>query len=408
MTDAPAGRGPKKTSAQQMREWTGPALFSFGFRPFFFGAGVWAGLAMLAWISMLTGVLDLPTAFLPLDWHAHEFLFGYLGAVVAGFLLTAVPNWTGRLPIVGWRLAGLAAFWLLGRVAVLGSVYLSPLVVALADLSFLVLLAATLGREIVSGGNWRNLPVVGLLGLLIVANGLYHYQAAQGDVAAQGAGLRLGLGTAVMLISLIGGRIVPSFTRNWLARRRQTGLPVPFAGFDKAVLAISGATLLLWVVLPDYPLTGAALLAIGVLHLIRLARWSGGHTLAEPLVWILHLAYAFVPLGALALGVAILAPGVMDAPAAQHLWMAGAIGMMTMAVMTRATLGHSGRALSAGRGTTAIYLTLLVSVLARLAFGFWPGATWLIDLAGAGWIAAYGGFVILYGPLFLRRRQRRG
>jgi len=135
------------TTTEQMRAWTGPAILTFGFRPFFFGAAVWAVLAMALWVPMLSGHLMLPTTFDPVSWHAHEFLFGYLGAVVAGFLLTAVPNWTGRLPIVGWRLGMLAGLWLVGRVAVAVSAGLPDVLVAMADLAFPVVFAFLIARE---------------------------------------------------------------------------------------------------------------------------------------------------------------------------------------------------------------------------------------------------------------------
>ena len=215
------------TTAEQMRAWSGPALLTYGFRPFFLGAGIWAALAMALWIPMLSGHIALPTRFDPVSWHAHEFLYGYLSAVVAGFLLTSVPNWTGRLPIVGWPLGGLFALWLIGRLAVAVSSVLPVWLAAAADLSMLVALAAVLTREIVAGKNWRNLMVLGLLGVLILGNGVFHFEAARGDYAAQGYGLRLGLGAGLMLIAVIGGRIVPSFTRNWLVRRGEGKLPVP-------------------------------------------------------------------------------------------------------------------------------------------------------------------------------------
>jgi uncharacterized protein involved in response to NO len=175
---------------------------------------------MALWVPMLSGHIALPTAFDPVSWHAHEFLFGYLGAVIAGFLLTAVPNWTGRLPVVGWPLGGLAALWLAGRVAVMFSAGLPPFLVAAVDLAFPAVLAAVIGREIVAGKSWRNLVVLGLLAVFAAGNMLFHWEAARGDYAAQGHGLRLGLGAGVMMIAVIGGRIVPSFTRNWLARVR--------------------------------------------------------------------------------------------------------------------------------------------------------------------------------------------
>jgi uncharacterized protein involved in response to NO len=391
------------TTTEQMRAWTGPAILTFGFRPFFFGAAVWAALAMALWVPMLSGHLTLPTAFDPVSWHAHEFLFGYLGAVVAGFLLTAVPNWTGRLPIVGWRLGMLAGLWLAGRVAVGVSGGVPALPVAMVDLVFPVVFALLISREIVAGKNWRNLIVLAMLGVFIIGNALFHWEAAKGDYAAHGYGLRLGLGAGVMMIAVIGGRVVPSFTRNWLVKRRSAVLPVaPMQSFDKGALATLLVALLLWVVLPFGTLTGLALAVAGVLHARRLARWAGHRTFAEPLVTVLHAGYAFVPLGALSLAAEILLPGSFGMAGAQHFWMAGAIGLMTLAVMTRATLGHTGQALTAGAGTVAIYLALTLSVFTRVAGGVWPEFSGPLHIvAGLSWIVAFGGFAVVYGALLV-------
>lgn len=399
-----------ETTAERMRAWSGPAILTYGFRPFFLGAAVWAVLAMVLWVPMLSGRMTLPTAFDPVSWHAHEFLYGYLGAVIAGFLLTAVPNWTGRLPIVGWRLGVLAALWLAGRLAVMGSVHLPAALVATIDLAFPVVLAAAIGREIVAGRNWRNLVVLGMLAFLTAGNALYHWEAARGGYAAQGAGLRLGLAAAIMMIAVIGGRIVPSFTRNWLAKRGPGRLPAPpMQGFDRLALAALLVSLILWVALPDRVITGAVLLLAGVLHIVRLARWAGHRTLAEPLVTVLHAGYAFLPLGALALGTEIAAPGLFGMAAAQHLWMGGAIGLMTLAVMTRATLGHTGQPLAAGPGTVAIYAALVSAVAARVAAGVWPDdATILHLVSGVSWLAAFASFAVLYGRLLLRRPAVEG
>ncbi|GGD31208.1 NnrS family protein [Sinisalibacter lacisalsi] len=395
-------------TADRMRAWKGPVLFSYGFRPFFLGAAIWAVLAMALWLPMLSGAVTLPTAFDPVSWHAHEFLFGYLGAVVAGFLLTAVPNWTGRLPIVGWPLAGLAALWLLGRLAVAVSAWFAPVFVALVDLAFPLALALTTGREIVLGRNWRNLIVLGMVAVFTLANAVFHWEAARLDYAAQGAGLRIGLAAAIMMIAVIGGRIVPAFTRNWLMQRRGGRLPVPpMQGFDKMALAVLLAALLLWTAAPAHALTGAVLLLAGALQLLRLARWAGDRTMAEPLLTVLHVGYLFLPLGALALGAETLAPGLVGMAAAQHVWMAGAVGLMTLAVMTRSTLGHTGKALTAGPGTVAIYAAIVIAVLGRVAAGHWPeAATALHVLSGLGWIAAFGGYAIVYGRLLLLLRPR--
>lgn len=394
------------TTAERMRAWRGPAILSFGFRPFFLGAALWAALAMAFWILALTGIYILPTSFDPVTWHAHEFLFGYLAAVVAGFLLTAVPNWTGRLPVVGWPLGGLFALWIAGRFAIAVSAVLPPMAVALIDLAMPAALVACLAREIIAGRNWRNLIVLALLCAFTFANAVFHWEAARGGFAAEGYGLRLGLATAMMLIAVIGGRIVPSFTRNWLARRKPGRLPAsPMQCFDKLALLILLLALSAWIAAPAAAPTAAALILAGALHLLRLVRWAGDRTLAAPLLWVLHLGFLFLPLGALALATAILLPDLLSAAAAQHLWMAGAIGVMTMAVMTRATLGHTGQELTAGRGTVALYLALLVAVASRLAAGAWEEqAVALHMLSGLAWIGAFSGFVLLYGPALLRPR----
>ena len=393
------------TTSDRMRAWTGPAILTYGFRPFFLGAAIWAALAMVLWVPMLAGRLELPTAFDPVSWHSHEFLFGYLQAVVAGFLLTAVPNWTGRLPIVGWPLGFLFALWIAGRLAVMFSAGMPALLVAFVDLAFPIVLAATIAREIVAGRNWRNLIVLALLIVLFAGNLLFHLEAAGGGYAAQGAGLRTGLAAAIMIIAVIGGRIVPSFTRNWLVRLDKGALPAPpMQAFDRISLLVLLAALVLWIFLPQDMVTGAGLTLSGVLHLVRLARWAGYRTFAEPLVAVLHIGYAFLPLGALALGAEILVPGGTGMAAAQHVWMAGAIALMTLAVMTRATLGHTGQKLSAGPRTVAIYAAVVASVLARLAGGIWPeGSMILYTLAGLFWIGAFGGYAIFYGRLLLQR-----
>ncbi len=390
-----------QTSAAQRRAWQGPAIFSYGFRPFFLFGALWVVLGMLVWLAALSGALDVPSRFDNVAWHAHEFLFGYLSAVLAGFLLTAVPNWTGRLPLVGWPLAALFALWVAGRMAVFFSATLPAPAAPIMDLAFPLVLGGVILREIVAGKNWRNLIILALLAVFILANGLFHLEALRSGPAAQGFGLRLGLATAVMMISVIGGRIVPSFTHNWMAR---SGTPVrptaPMQGFDKLVLLLSIVVLSLWVMQPEETHTGLALIVMGALHLARLVRWKGHHTLRDPLVWILHGAYAFVPLGAVALGLTQLTGGSGTA-GAQHLWMAGAIGAMTLAVMTRATLGHTGQPLRAGRMTVAIYLSLFGSVVARLVVPVWWDMTYV---SGVLWLVAFSGFVLTYGPLLMRAK----
>lgn len=379
-------------------------FFSLGFRPFFLGAAIWAVLVMALWLAQMFDVLALPIGFDPVSWHAHAFLFGYLSAVIAGFLLTAVPNWTGRAALSGTPLMALFLVWILGRMAVLTALWWPAALVIALDLTFLALMLVWLLREIIAGQNWRNLIVVAMLLAFLCGNAVFHFEAAGGEYAAQGIGLRIGISAAVMMVAVIGGRIVPAFTRNWLVKQGGDVLPAPvMAGFDKIALLALLVAMISWLVAPYMALTGGLLLLAGCLHLLRLGRWAGHLTLAEPLVVILHLAYAFVPLGALAIGFGILGFG--NGTAAQHLWMAGALGVMTLAVMTRASLGHSGRALVSDPVTVVIYGAILISVVMRWVAGNWPDQqTLLHGISGSAWIIAFGGFVLSYGAMMIRPR----
>ncbi|WP_189438271.1 NnrS family protein [Pseudovibrio japonicus] len=395
------------TTMEQVRSWQGPALFSYGFRPFFLASAVWAILLMLLWIPLISGHIDLPVAFDAVSWHAHEFLFGYLSAIVAGFLLTAIPNWTGRMPIVGKPLIFLFSLWVLGRVAVLFGAYLPAGLVAAFDIAMPVMLAVACLREIMAGKNWRNLIVLALLGLLITANLLFHWEAWVGEYAAQGYGMRLGISTMVLMVGLIGGRIIPSFTRNWLVKQGSKDLPVgPMQLFDKVCLLFLLIALLIWTALDEHWLAGVMLVAAGLLHFARLARWKGLHTFREPLVLVLHASYLFLPTGLLVLGLAILAPSLLDLAGAQHLLMAGVMGMMTLAVMTRSTLGHTGQDLTASRSTTFLYCAMAASVLFRFAAGFAPDlAMRFYDASALAWILAFAVYVWTYGPLLAMTRK---
>lgn len=389
-------------TAEQAAAWRGPALFSYGFRPFFLGGALWAAFSMVLWVGMLSNVVLLPTAFDPVSWHAHEFLFGYLSAAVAGFLLTAVPNWTGRPPIVGLRLGVLFGLWLAGRLTVAFSANLSPALVAVADLAMPVLLFVVIAHEIVKGRTWRNLVVLVMLAVLIGGNLIFHWEANAGHYPAGGMGLRIGLAAGVMMIAVIGGRIVPAFTRNWLASAGSNGVPARFSKFDGLAIIALLLALLGWVFAPNAVATGLGLLIAGGLQAVRLARWAGHKTGKEPLVWVLHAGFAFVPAGAVILGLAILSGQSQAAPTAQHIWMAGAIGLMTLAVMTRATLGHTGRSLHAGRWTAWIYLLMIAAVAMRLMAALFPELGHYLHLmSGLFWVGAFALFVAVYGPLLV-------
>jgi uncharacterized protein involved in response to NO len=387
----------------RLQTYRGPALLSYGFRPFFLFGAIYAGLAILAWLPMFNGSLELWTAFTPIDWHVHEMLYGYLPAVVTGFLLTAIPNWTGRLPIQGVPLLVLVTVWIAGRIAVTFSGEIGWLAAAIIDVAFLVLVVVAAAREIIAGANWRNLRVIGLVTLLVIGNVAFHVEAhVQGNAEY---GVRIGIAATVLLIVLIGGRIIPSFTRNWLARENPGRLPAPFARFDVAVIALSAATLALWTVQPAGRITAAALAITGALHIVRLARWAGDRTWRDRLVLILHVGYVFVPVGFLLASAAAL--DIVMADAGNHAWTVGAAGTMTLAVMTRASLGHTGNALAASAATQAIYSAIVVAALARICSSLEP--VWsesLLDIAAIAWCIAFFGFAGSFGPL-LAGQQRR-
>jgi uncharacterized protein involved in response to NO len=394
---------PRTGTAAVARAWTGGAFLSHGFRPFFLGGAIWAAVAMALWLGMLTGRLALPTRMGPVDWHVHALVFGFLPAVVAGFLLTAIPNWTGRLPVVGRGLLAHFGLWCAGRAASLVAGLLPPGMAEAIDLAFLLAVAGVAAREIVAGRNWRNLVVLAAVALLWIGNLLFHLEAAQGAAGA-GPGARVGIAAGIFLVLLIGGRIVPSFTRNWLARQAPGRLPAPFDRFDAVALGIAATALALWVAAPGAPETAAACLIAGVAHIARLARWAGWRTGREPLVTILHAGYAFGPIGFLAVGVAVLLPGLLGTSSALHAWTAGLVGVMTLAVMTRASLGHSGRAMTAGPGTTAIYACAVLAAVARVADGLAGAPAGLLHLSAVLWIIAFGGFAVLYWPVLTRPR----
>jgi uncharacterized protein involved in response to NO len=381
----------------------GTAILSYGFRPFFFFGACYAALAILAWLPLYFGEISNPSSFSPRDWHAHEMLYGYLPAVITGFLLTAIPNWTGRLPLQGRPLLALILVWVAGRVTINASAFIGSGPSAIIDCAFLVLIMAAAGREIVAGRNWRNLKVLIPVAILALGNIGFHVEAHVFGIADYS--IRIGIAAVLTLIMLIGGRIVPSFTRNWLVRENPGRLPVAFTSFDVVSIAVSVVSLAIWIAVPDGLVTAGALFVGGLLQLIRLARWAGDRTFGERLVLVLHVAYAFIPIGFMlaALG----AIGVILPSAGLHAWMVGGVGLMTLAVMTRASLGHTGHELVAAPGTQAIYAAALIAVLARVTAAFFPAwAFELLHLATAAWVAAFGGFALLYGPLLFRPRRR--
>ncbi|WP_294533716.1 NnrS family protein [uncultured Rhodoblastus sp.] len=384
------------------RIYAGPAVLSYGFRPFFLAGALWAMVSVMLWLPQYFGELTLNMAFQPLDWHAHEALFGYVAAIVTGFLLTAAPNWTGRAPLQGRPLLFLLAVWLAGRAAIAFSAHIGWVAAAMIDCAFLVLVCAAVGREILAGKNGRNLKVLIFVGLLLAANVVFHVEAHFAGSATYGR--RFGVAATLALVMLIGGRIIPSFTHTFLKQRGQGRLPTTFKRFDGFCMAGSVAALMGWVLAPDSKIVGLLLIAAGLLNLFRLARWAGERTSGEALVLILHLAYLFVPLGFVLSG---LAPWTgIPLSAGLHAWAVGAIGVMTMAVMTRSSLGHTGQALHAGKGAQAIYAAVLLAAAARIAAALAPQWSFaLLHLAAFAWAFAFLGFAMAFGGALLRPRK---
>jgi len=379
------------------------ALLSYGFRLFFLAAGVWALIAMVLWIGLLSGWWSFASGYGIVAWHAHEFLFGYIGAVMTGFLLTAIPNWTGRLPLQGRPLLALFALWLAGRVAMLATDAIGTGPAAIIDCAYLVILTGVISREVVAGNNWRNLRIAVLVSLVALANIVFQIEVLIARAPAYG--LRLAIAAIVLLIVVIGGRITPSFTSNWLARQGTDRRPAPLSRFDIASIAIAAIALVAWIAAPDWRGTAALLLLMTLAQAARLSRWAGEQTWREPILLVLHIGYAFVPLGALLLALSILWPQLMTASGALHGWTTGAMGMMTLAVMTRATLGHTGREVVTTPSTLVIYVAIVCATLARLAAPLLPQMYYeLLLTAGAAWLLAFGLFVLVYGPMLARPR----
>ncbi len=395
-----------RTSEKRSHGLRQPAVFTYAFRPLFLAAGSWAMVDIALWLAMVFGYLKLPTHFEPMAWHIHEMLFGFVMAAIGGFLLTAIPNWTGRLPVQGFPLALLTGFWLLGRITCLISARFPAWLMLAGDLSFPVMLLVLAAREIIAGRSWRNLPMPVLLAVFVAAELLMDLDSLNAPVPG-GLGWRLGLAVPILLISVIGGRIIPNFTRNWLLKRRSAPLPSAHDTVDAVAVGLLCAGFTIWAVFPNFRSTGVILVLAAVFNAKRLARWCGGSTWAEPLLFILHVGYAWVVTGTGLLGFSILYAGI-PMPSAVHALTAGAIGTMIIGVMPRVTLGHTGRDLTANRATVAIFLLINAAALSRVAASWDTGHMLiLLILSAAFWIAAFGLFEIVYGPMLLVQRPAR-
>jgi uncharacterized protein involved in response to NO len=379
------------------------ALLDGAFRPFFLAGSLWAAVALGLWIGLYRGDIGLASPLDPLMWHIHEMLFGFVFAAIAGFLLTAIPNWTGRPPVRGGKLAALVVLWIAGRFV---STVLLPIPFALVvaiDVAFAVALGSVAAREVILARNWRNLRVLMPVALLGGANLLLWLEAG-GVAVPAGIGWRLALAAIITLVSVIASRIVPAFTRNWLMRERPTIQLSLNRWTDRVAMATLHLGLIGWAIFPASRVAGALLLIAAVANLVRLAGWRGARTAAEPLLLILHFGYLWIVLGAGLLGASMLWSAVPLA-AAIHALTAGAIGTMILGVMTRVSLGHSGRVLHADGVTTLLYGAVLAAGIVRVAAAFATAlAMPLLSLSAALWVAAFLIFALRYWPILTRPR----
>lgn len=379
--------------------YRGPALFSYGFRPFFLGASLFAGLAIPIWVAAFAGADSPAFAFPPRDWHVHEMVFGFLPAVITGFLLTAIPNWTDRPPIRGVELMALFALWLAGRLLI-ALPWVPSFLTAAVDAAFLVSVAGLVWREIAAGQSWSHAPVGGLITLYAGANVLFHALALSG--AATDVSERMALSLLMLLLTVIGGRVAPAFTGEFLLDRGRTEQIPSFSRYDGLSIALVGLAGLSWTLHPSGFATAWMLILAGSANLGRLSRWRGWLTWREPLVLILHVGYGWLGAALVLLGCAILGIG-LPVTDAVHGLTTGAVGVMTLAVMTRASLGHTGRMRHADPVTVVMYALVFVGALLRVAG---PGtglrANLVLGFAAVCWSGAYLLFAMVYGRYLLR------
>lgn len=391
-------------------------FFSHGFRPFFLGAAVYACLLMSIWLAFLASTqmgfdgawLNVPGS--PFAWHAHELAVGFIAAAIGGFLLTAVPNWTGALPFSGRPLGALFALWVGGRLAMLLSPWLPAGAVAIADLIFLPVLGGVAVRQLLVKPAMRNFLLIVLLASIVFANVIYHLSVLELLRADALAAMRAIILVVSVMIAMIGGRIIPAFTHNWLnVNRHGDALPRRLPALDAASVISVAVFALVEVVQPGSVASGAVAAVAAAVNALRLQGWRGWAARPEPIIWVLHAGYAWLVAG-LALAAISALTGHVAPSLAYHALGAGSAGTMILAVMTRASLGHTGRKLLAPPLIVWSYwlmtLAAALRVFAPIIFES-PAATGIaLTIAALAWIAAFGLFVVVYTPILTTPRVR--
>lgn len=390
--------------------YNGPAIFAGSFRVFFFSAALWAIVSLGSWIIYLAAGMELVGDVT--SWHAHELIYGYGGAVVAGFAFTAIPNWTGRTPVRGGTLALMFGLWFIARLAAALMLFDIQTInlASVSEILFFTMFVGLAAREVIAGGNKRNFKIIAVFVLFflsaLVAN-LNRLELLEVPFLPWQTGLAI----LLLLICIIGGRIIPAFTANWLKKKlveagvpnMENQLPVMFNKFDVVVILFTLLTFVLFIA--DYSdLTIFTSAAAMVLHVIRLMRWKGLKTFSSPIVLVLHISYLWVPVGFALL--ALSGMDLIDETTALHAWTIGAMGSTTLAVMTRATLGHANLPLEDSVVLTAIYTAVNLAAVLRIAAAFmYDHYDMLIRASGGMWLLAFGLFVLKFGPIHFARSK---
>jgi len=381
-----------------------PALFGYGFRPFFLAAGIAAVMLVPWWAGSVTLGIPLETAWPGALWHGHEMVFGFVVAAISGFLLTAVPSWTGQRGFSGWPLVLLAGLWLGGRLLVASSARWPALLTAGVDLAFLPVLALTLLPTLVRARS-RNTPLLLALLALCATNAVFYWAVGHADQRLARNALLTAVNVVLLLVTVIGGRIVPAFTSSGLKEQQADSHPLKrWPGLSALAIGAMLADLLVDLTFPDRRAAGVCALAAAVIQAVRLVQWQGLRTFRLPLVWVLHVAYAWLPVGLALKAVALLTA----APFAAfwlHALTIGAAATMIIAVITRASLGHTGRPLRVGPPTVLAYLLLTAAGVVR-TFGPAVAVPYalIIALTAALWTSAFALFLWIYGPILLTPR----
>jgi len=374
-----------------------PIVFALGFRPFFLLAGIFAVALITVWVFTFMGSLALPTYYGQVVWHSHEMIFGYTVAVIAGFLLTAVRNWTNLSTPSGAVLAAMAGLWLLGRIVPFFPAVVPAWLIALIDLLFLPALTVGIGLPLIRSGQKRNLFFLLILAALLAANLLVHLQLLG---IAQNVGRRgtlLGLNLIILIIVIMGGRVIPFFTE----RALQGVAPKRWPAIEYLAPGSVVVYLLADLALPDSTLAGWLAGFAAVINGIRLAGWYTNRYWTVPLLWVLHLGYMWVVVG---FGLkAVAAFGVVPGQFTLHAFTVGAIGVLTLGMMARVSLGHTGRPLKAAPSITVAFALLNLAAIVRglLPLLFPQLLIEFVLVSGALWGAAFLIFLFIYASILL-------